>query len=121
VRSVTHILALFPFEPALYEKAGVPVTYVGHPLADLIPMDPDKAKARAELRIPAGRRLIAMLPGSRRSELHYMADMLVLTGAPPAAGHAGRAFRRAHRDARHARDVRAGAAAPPGDGPAADS
>jgi len=78
-RSVNHILALFPFEPALYEKAGVPVTYVGHPLADLIPMAPDKAKARTELRIPAGRRLIAMLPGSRRSELHYMADMLVLT------------------------------------------
>jgi lipid-A-disaccharide synthase len=79
VRSVTHILALFPFEPALYEKAGVPVTYVGHPLADLIPMDPDKATARADWRSPAGRRLIAMLPGSRRSELHYMADMLVLT------------------------------------------
>jgi lipid-A-disaccharide synthase len=79
VRSVTHVLALFPFEPALYEKAGIPVTYVGHPLADMIPMEPDKAKARAELRIPAGRRLIAMLPGSRRSELHYMADMLVLT------------------------------------------
>jgi lipid-A-disaccharide synthase len=79
VRSVTHILALFPFEPALYEKAGVPVTYVGHPLADLIPMEPDKAKARTELRIPAGRRAIAMLPGSRRSELHYMADLFVLT------------------------------------------
>jgi lipid-A-disaccharide synthase len=79
VRSVTHILALFPFEPALYEKSGVPVTYVGHPLADLIPMDPDKGAARAELRIPAGRRAIAMLPGSRRSELHYMADLFVLT------------------------------------------
>jgi lipid-A-disaccharide synthase len=79
VRSVNHILALFPFEPALYEKAGVPVTYVGHPLADLIPLEPDKAKARTELRIPAGRRLIAMLPGSRRSELQYMADCFVLT------------------------------------------
>jgi lipid-A-disaccharide synthase len=79
VRSVTHILALFPFEPALYEKAGVPVTYVGHPLADLIPMAPDKSKARAELRIPAGKRAIAMLPGSRRSELRYMADLFVLT------------------------------------------
>ena len=79
VRSVTHILALFPFEPALYEKAGVPVTYVGHPLADLIPEDPDKGKARSDLRIPAGKRVLAFLPGSRRSELHYMADMLVLT------------------------------------------
>ncbi len=79
VRSVTHILALFPFEPALYEKAGVPVTYVGHPLADLIPQHPDKARARIDLRIPPGRRVLAFLPGSRRSELHYMADMFVLT------------------------------------------
>ncbi len=79
VRSVTHILALFPFEPALYEKAGVPVTYVGHPLADLIPQHPDKARARTDLRIPPGRRVLAFLPGSRRSELHYMADMFVLT------------------------------------------
>jgi lipid-A-disaccharide synthase len=79
VRSVTHLLALYPFEPALYEKLGLPVTYVGHPLADVIPMDPDKAKARAELRMPAGSRVVALLPGSRRSELHYMADMFVLT------------------------------------------
>jgi lipid-A-disaccharide synthase len=79
VRSVTHLLALFPFEPALYEKLGLDVTYVGHPLADVIPMDPDKAAARTELRIPAGTKVIAMLPGSRRSELHYMADLFVLT------------------------------------------
>ena len=46
LRSVTQLLALFPFEPALYEKQGLPVTYVGHPLADLIPMEPDKGTAR---------------------------------------------------------------------------
>jgi len=79
VRSVDHILALYPFEPALYEKAGLPVTYVGHPLADLIPPEPDKAAARVELRLPAGRILLALLPGSRRSELKYMADLFVLT------------------------------------------
>jgi lipid-A-disaccharide synthase len=79
VRSVTHLLAIFPFEPALYEKEGLPVTYVGHPLADVIPMEPDKAKARIELRVPAGSRVVALLPGSRRSELHYMADLFVLT------------------------------------------
>jgi len=78
-RSVTHLLAMFPFEPALYEKAGLPVTYVGHPLADLIPLEPDKGKARVELRIAPGARLVALLPGSRRSELHYMADLFVLT------------------------------------------
>src|SRR5258706_5112094 len=79
VRSVTHLLAMFPFEPALYEKEGLPVTYVGHPLADVIPMEPDKAKARTDLRVPAGSRVVALLPGSRRSELHYMADLFVLT------------------------------------------
>lgn len=78
-RSVTHVLALFPFEPPLYEKEGVPVTYVGHPLADLIPLEPDHAAARAELRLPAGRRVVALLPGSRRSELAYMADLFVKT------------------------------------------
>lgn len=79
VRSVTHLLAIFPFEPALYEKEGLPVTYVGHPLADLIPEEPDKAGARVDLRVPAGKRVLAFLPGSRRSELHYMADLFVLT------------------------------------------
>jgi lipid-A-disaccharide synthase len=78
-RSVTHLLAMFPFEPELYRDAGVPVTYVGHPLADVIPLDPDRGKARAELRLPAGSRVVALLPGSRRSELHYMADLFVLT------------------------------------------
>jgi len=77
-RSATHLLAMFPFEPALYGKVGVPVTYVGHPLADLIPMDVDKAAARAQLRLPAGKVVIALLPGSRRSELEYMADVFVL-------------------------------------------
>ena len=78
-RSVTHLLAMFPFEPALYEKAGVPVTYVGHPLADVIPLAPDKEQARVDLRLPASSRIIALLPGSRRSELHYMADLFVQT------------------------------------------
>jgi len=79
VRSVSHLVALFPFEPALYEKTGLSVTYVGHPLADVIPMEPDRHGARAELRLPTGKRVVALLPGSRRSELHYMADMFVKT------------------------------------------
>jgi lipid-A-disaccharide synthase len=77
-RSVSHILVMFPFEEPLYRKAGVPVTYVGHPLADVIPLDPKKAEARAQLRLPQGKLIVAMLPGSRRSELHYMADTFVL-------------------------------------------
>jgi lipid-A-disaccharide synthase len=77
-RSATHLLVLFPFEPAFYEKAGVPVTYVGHPLADLIPLDVDKAAARAQLRLPPRKLIVALLPGSRRSELQHMADSFVL-------------------------------------------
>ena len=77
-RSVNRILVMFPFEAPLYEKIGVPVTYVGHPLADLIPMEPKKLEARAALRLPAGKLIVALLPGSRRSELHYMAQAFVL-------------------------------------------
>ena len=77
-RSVTRILVMFPFEAPLYEKAGVPVTYVGHPLADLIPLEPNKLEARAALRLPPGKLIVALLPGSRRSELQYMASSFVL-------------------------------------------
>ena len=77
-RCVTHILVMFPFEEPLYRKAGVPVTYVGHPLADMIPLAPNKEEARAELKLPAGKLIVALLPGSRRSELHYMASAFLL-------------------------------------------
>lgn len=78
-RAVSHVLALFPFEVPLYEAAHVPVTYVGHPLADMLPLEPDHAGARLELRLPEGKLVIAMLPGSRQSELQYMADVFVKT------------------------------------------
>jgi len=77
-RCVTHILVMFPFEEPLYQKAGVPVTYVGHPLADVIPFVPKKDEARAQLKLPAGKLIVALLPGSRRSELHYMASSFLL-------------------------------------------
>ena len=77
-RSVSHILVMFPFEAPLYEKAGVPVTYVGHPLADVIPLKPAKAEARAQLRLPANKLVVALLPGSRRSEMHYMGAAFLL-------------------------------------------
>src|SRR3954468_22853968 len=72
-RSVDPILCMCPFEPPIYEKAGVPVTYVGHPLADMIPFEPPKDEARAQLRLPPRKLIVALLPGSRRSELEYMA------------------------------------------------
>lgn len=76
-QSATHMLALFPFEPALYEKVGLPVTYVGHPLADMIALRSDKAAARALLRLPASRPVVALMPGSRKSEIEYMGDTFV--------------------------------------------
>jgi len=76
-RAVSHVLTLFPFEPALYEAAGVPVTYIGHPLADEIPLKPSKTDAREILKIEQGKLVIAMLPGSRQSEVKQHADLLV--------------------------------------------
>ena len=78
-RAVSHVLALFPFEVPLYEQANVPVTYVGHPLADILPLEPDHAGARRELKLADDKLVIAMLPGSRQSELQYMADLFVKT------------------------------------------
>ena len=77
-RSVNHILCMFPFEAPLYDKAGVPATYVGHPLADVIPLDPKKDEAKAQLRLPARKLIVALLPGSRRSELRHMAVAFLL-------------------------------------------
>ncbi len=77
-RSVSHVLVLFPFETQIYRDAGIPVTYVGHPVADTIPLKVDKAAAREQLRLPAGKLVVALLPGSRQSELRYMADAFVL-------------------------------------------
>jgi lipid-A-disaccharide synthase len=71
-RAVDHILCLFPFEPEIYAKAGIPATYVGHPLADVIPMVPDVAGAREALGLPAGHRVVAVLPGSRQSEVRNL-------------------------------------------------
>ena len=70
------VLALFPFEPALYEERGARAVFVGHPLADAIgAADGDEAarrRARTVLDVPAERDVIALLPGSRRSEIHFM-------------------------------------------------
>lgn len=71
-KAVDHILCLFPFEPEIYAKAGIAATYVGHPLADVIPMVPDVDGARARLGLLPGRRVVAVLPGSRQSEVRHL-------------------------------------------------
>jgi lipid-A-disaccharide synthase len=71
VRAVSHMLVVFPFEEAIYQAAGVPATYVGHPLAEVIPMEIDVAGTRAQLGLPLQGSVVAVLPGSRMSELKY--------------------------------------------------
>lgn len=86
-RAVTHMLALFPFEPALYEKVKLPVSYVGHPLADELPLRPNKTAARSLLKLSKGELVIAMLPGSRQSEVEQHADLFVQTAELMAKQH----------------------------------
>lgn len=76
-RCVSHMLVMFPFEPALYERQGIPVSYVGHPLAELLPIEDQTAAARELLDIPAGQTVFALLPGSRNAELRYLAAPFV--------------------------------------------
>lgn len=76
-RAVSRMLALFPFEAPLYEQAGVPVTYVGHPLAETLPDRPDRLAMRAQMRLPSAVPVVALLPGSRASEIEYMAEPLI--------------------------------------------
>jgi len=78
-RSVDKMLVLFPFEEPLYREAGVPVAYVGHPLADASPEEDGTAAAREQLRLPSSQKIIALLPGSRQSEVQYMAATFVQT------------------------------------------
>ncbi|MHB1085629.1 MAG: lipid-A-disaccharide synthase [Thiobacillus sp.] len=75
-QAVSHMLVVFPFEEKIYQDAGIPVTYVGHPLADVIPLEPDTAAARAELSLAAGP-VIALLPGSRLSEVKRHARLML--------------------------------------------
>lgn len=81
VESCDHVLCLFPFEPELLQRHGVPATYVGHPLADAIPLEPPRAAARAALGLPADGEVVAVLPGSRRSEIQYIAPAFLQAAA----------------------------------------
>ena len=73
-RSADHVLCIFPFEVALLARHGIAATYVGHPLASVIPMQPDRAAARAVLGLDNADTVVAVLPGSRQSEVKYLAE-----------------------------------------------
>ncbi|MEO8062719.1 MAG: lipid-A-disaccharide synthase [Pseudomonadota bacterium] len=72
--SVDMVLCLFPFEPDFYREHGVRAAFVGHPLADQVPLEVDRAAARAELGIDPAAKVLAILPGSRRGEVERLAD-----------------------------------------------
>lgn len=78
-KALDHILVLFPFEQDFYREHGIPATFVGHPLADELHGQPDTVALRRSLRLPEDKTLVAMLPGSRVSELKAHADLFVKT------------------------------------------
>lgn len=85
--SVDHVLCLFPFEPALLGRQGIEATYVGHPLAELITRAPDRLTARRLLGLEDEDLVLAILPGSRKSEIRHLAFRFF-----EAAALVGRAF-----------------------------
>ena len=80
-RSCDHVLCLFPFEPELLHAHGVAATFVGHPLADAIPLEAPREAARAALGVDRATGLVALLPGSRRSEIQYNAGAFLQAAA----------------------------------------
>jgi len=80
-RSVDRMLALFPFEPPIYEASGVPVSFVGHPLAQTAATAGSRRTARDQLKLGMAQPVFALLPGSRRSELEMHGDLVLRTAA----------------------------------------
>lgn len=87
-RCADRVLCLFPMEPPIYAQHGVDARFVGHPLADVLPMEPDRDTARTALDLSNDARVLAMLPGSRLGEIHrllpvFLAALPILTTAIP--------------------------------------
>ncbi|MDP2241675.1 MAG: lipid-A-disaccharide synthase [Burkholderiales bacterium] len=91
-RAVSRMLTLFPFEAQIYRQAQIPVDYVGHPLADQLANFPSLVATREQLRLPMGAKVIALLPGSRVSELEQMADLFVATAVEITKSEPGMRF-----------------------------
>ena len=80
-RAADHVLCVFPFEPALYAAHDIPASYVGHPLADAIALEVPRQQSRDRLALAADETVVALLPGSRRSEIQYIAPRLIAAAA----------------------------------------
>jgi len=79
VRSMNLMLTLFPFEPDFYKQFGLEAKFVGHPLADQMPLEPDKATLRAKFGMAEGEPWVALLPGSRSNEVKRLAPVMLQT------------------------------------------
>ncbi len=86
-RSVDHVLCLFPFEPRLLQPHGIAATFVGHPLASVIPLQADRRQARLDLGLGPDGPVLALLPGSRASEIHELAERFFRTAQRLARQH----------------------------------
>ena len=84
-RSADRVLCLFPMEPPIYARHGVDARFVGHPLADRFPLEPDRAAARAALGLPADAPVLAVLPGSRLGEIARLGAVFAEAAARVAA------------------------------------
>jgi lipid-A-disaccharide synthase len=91
-RRVKRVLAIFPFEPPLYERAGVPVTFVGHPLLDVLPLDLTRDDARRRLGVDPDHALIGLLPGSRPGEIERLLPPMLDAARRLAAADGRRRF-----------------------------
>src|SRR5258705_4014790 len=91
-RRVSQVLAVFPFEPALYERARVPVKFVAPPLLDVLPLDLTRDEARRRLDVDAGHSLIGLLPGSRREEVERLLPPMLEAAGRLAADDGRRRF-----------------------------
>ncbi len=102
-KAVSHMLLVFPFEETLYQQEGIPASYVGHPLAAALPETIDHSAARTRLGLPPDRACVALMPGSRDSEVKALSRLYVRTALAMARTKPGSQFlvplvRPAHRD-----------------------
>jgi len=84
-RCADLVLCLFPMEPAIYARHGVDARFVGHPLADLLPLEPDRQAARQTLNLPTDAPVLAVLPGSRLGEIERLGAVFIETATRVAA------------------------------------
>ncbi|TDR50171.1 lipid-A-disaccharide synthase [Halomonas ventosae] len=88
-RAVDAMLTFLPFEAAFYARHRVPVAFVGHPLADELPLHNDRTATRADLGLSGAEQVLAVLPGSRASEIRFLGETFLAAAERLCAGRPG--------------------------------